>query len=78
MGDVDCGARTMPPVAGWMCRYSGIRFSDSAFYAGCCQIRVRSRRGFVSPGSYGLHMVLLALTMLYVGGIGPSSAALGA
>jgi branched-chain amino acid transport system permease protein len=35
--------------------------------------------GFVSPEVFGLHMVVLAFTMLYVGGIGTvAGAALGA
>jgi branched-chain amino acid transport system permease protein len=35
--------------------------------------------GFVSPEVYGLHMVVLAFTMLYVGGIGTvAGSALGA
>jgi branched-chain amino acid transport system permease protein len=29
--------------------------------------------GFVSPEVYGLHMVVLAFTMLYVGGIGTAA-----
>jgi branched-chain amino acid transport system permease protein len=51
-------------------RYKLIAFLISAFYAGAAGSLFVHAVGFVSPEVYGLHMVVLAFTMLYVGGIG--------
>lgn len=60
-------------------RYKLIAFLISAFYAGTAGSLFVHAVGFVSPEVYGLHMVVLAFTMLYVGGIGTvAGAALGA
>ena len=60
-------------------RYKLIAFLISAFYAAVAGSLFVHAVGFVSPEVYGLHMVVLAFTMLYVGGIGTiAGAALGA
>jgi branched-chain amino acid transport system permease protein len=60
-------------------RYKLIAFLISAFYAGTAGSLFVHAVGFVSPEVYGLHMVVLAFTMLYVGGIGTiAGATLGA
>jgi branched-chain amino acid transport system permease protein len=60
-------------------RYKLIAFLISAFYAGAAGSLFVHAVGFVSPEVYGLHMVVLAFTMLYVGGIGTiAGATLGA
>src|SRR4051795_2779219 len=60
-------------------RYKLIAFLISAFYAAIAGSLFVHAVGFVSPEVYGLHMVVLAFTMLYVGGIGTvAGAALGA
>jgi branched-chain amino acid transport system permease protein len=60
-------------------RYKLIAFLISAFYAALAGSLFVHAVGFVSPEVYGLHMVVLAFTMLYVGGIGTvAGAALGA
>jgi branched-chain amino acid transport system permease protein len=60
-------------------RYKLIAFLISAFYAAVAGSLFVHAVGFVSPEVYGLHMVVLAFTMLYVGGIGTIvGAALGA
>jgi branched-chain amino acid transport system permease protein len=51
-------------------RYKLIAFLISAFYAAVAGSLFVHAVGFVSPEVYGLHMVVLAFTMLYVGGIG--------
>lgn len=51
-------------------RYKLIAFLISAFYAGVAGSLFVHAVGFVSPEVFGLHMVVLAFTMLYVGGIG--------
>ena len=51
----------------------------SAFYAGLAGSLFVHAVGFVSPEVFGLHMVVLAFTMLYIGGIGTfAGPALGA
>jgi branched-chain amino acid transport system permease protein len=50
-------------------RYKLIAFLISAFYAGVAGSLFVHAVGFVSPEVFGLHMVVLAFTMLYVGGI---------
>ena len=50
--------------------YKLIAFLVSAFYAGVAGSLFVHVVGFVSPEVFGLHMVVLAFTMLYVGGIG--------
>ena len=60
-------------------RYKLIAFLISAFYAAVAGSLFVHAVGFVSPEVFGLHMVVLAFTMLYVGGIGTvAGAALGA
>ena len=60
-------------------RYKLVAFLISAFYAALAGSLFVHAVGFVSPEVYGLHMVVLAFTMLYVGGIGTiGGAALGA
>jgi branched-chain amino acid transport system permease protein len=60
-------------------RYKLVAFLISAFYAALAGSLFVHAVGFVSPEVYGLHMVVLAFTMLYVGGIGTvTGAALGA
>jgi branched-chain amino acid transport system permease protein len=60
-------------------RYKLVAFLISAFYAGAAGSLFVHAVGFVSPEVYGLHMVVLAFTMLYVGGIGTvAGSALGA
>src|SRR5437588_10840401 len=60
-------------------RYKLIAFLISAFYAAVAGSLFVHAGGFVSPEVYGLHMVVLAFTMLYVGGIGTlAGSALGA
>ena len=59
--------------------YKLAAFLISAFYAAVAGSLFVHAVGFVSPEVYGLHMVVLAFTMLYVGGIGTiAGAALGA
>jgi branched-chain amino acid transport system permease protein len=59
--------------------YKLIAFIISAFYAGVAGSLFVHAVGFVSPEVFGLHMVVLAFTMLYVGGIGTfAGPALGA
>ncbi len=59
--------------------YKLIAFLISAFYAGIAGSLFVHAVGFVSPEVYGLHMVVLTFTMLYVGGIGTvAGPALGA
>jgi branched-chain amino acid transport system permease protein len=50
--------------------YKLLAFMISAFYAGVAGSLFVYAVGFVSPEVFGLHMVVLAFTMLYVGGIG--------
>ena len=60
-------------------RYKLAAFLVSAFYAALAGSLFVHAVGFVSPEVFGLHMVVLAFTMLYVGGIGTiAGAALGA
>src|SRR5919198_778441 len=60
-------------------RYKLVAFLISAFYAALAGSLFVHAVGFVSPEVFGLHMVVLAFTMLYVGGIGTvAGAALGA
>jgi branched-chain amino acid transport system permease protein len=60
-------------------RYKVVAFLISAFYAALAGSLFVHAVGFVSPEVFGLHMVVLAFTMLYVGGIGTvAGAALGA
>ncbi len=60
-------------------RYKLGAFLISAFYAAVAGSLFVHAVGFVSPEVFGLHMVVLAFTMLYVGGIGTvAGAALGA
>jgi len=60
-------------------RYKLTAFLISAFYAGVAGSLFVHAVGFVSPEVYGLHMVVLVFTMLYVGGIGTvAGPALGA
>ena len=59
--------------------YKLIALLISALYAGVAGSLFVHAVGFVSPEVYGLHMVVLAFTMLYVGGIGTvTGSALGA
>jgi branched-chain amino acid transport system permease protein len=59
--------------------YKLMAFMISAFYAGIAGSLFVYAVGFVSPEVFGLHMVVLAFTMLYVGGIGTfAGPALGA
>jgi branched-chain amino acid transport system permease protein len=59
--------------------YKLVAFMISAFYAGIAGSLFVHAVGFVSPEVFGLHMVVLAFTMLYVGGIGTfAGPALGA
>jgi branched-chain amino acid transport system permease protein len=51
-------------------RYKLAAFLVSAAYAALAGSLFVHVVGFVSPEVYGLHMVILAFTMLYVGGIG--------
>lgn len=50
--------------------YKLIALLISAFYAGLAGSLFVHAVGFVSPEVFGLHMVVLAFTMLYIGGIG--------
>ena len=60
-------------------RYKLIAFMISAAYAALAGSLFVHAVGFVSPEVFGLHMVVLAFTMLYVGGIGTvAGPALGA
>jgi branched-chain amino acid transport system permease protein len=60
-------------------RYKLIALLISAFYAALAGSLFVHAVGFVSPEVFGLHMVVLAFTMLYVGGIGTvAGPALGA
>ena len=60
-------------------RYKLVAFLVSAVYAAVAGSLFVHVVGFVSPEVFGLHMVVLAFTMLYVGGIGTiAGAALGA
>jgi branched-chain amino acid transport system permease protein len=59
--------------------YKLLAFMISAFYAGVAGSLFVHAVGFVSPEVFGLHMVVLAFTMLYIGGIGTfAGPALGA
>ena len=59
--------------------YKLLAFMISAFYAGVAGSLFVHTVGFVSPEVFGLHMVVLAFTMLYIGGIGTfAGPALGA
>ena len=59
--------------------YKLLAFMISAFYAGIAGSLFVHTVGFVSPEVFGLHMVVLAFTMLYIGGIGTfAGPALGA
>jgi branched-chain amino acid transport system permease protein len=59
--------------------YKLLAFVISAFYAGVAGSLFVHTVGFVSPEVFGLHMVVLAFTMLYIGGIGTfAGPALGA
>ncbi len=59
--------------------YKLVAFLISAFYAGVAGSLFVHAVGFVSPEVYGLHMVVLDFSMLYVGGIGTvAGSALGA
>lgn len=51
-------------------RYKLIAFVIAAVYAALAGSLFVHFVGFVSPEVYGLHMVILGFTMLYVGGIG--------
>lgn len=51
-------------------RYKLIAFVVAAVYAAVAGALFVHFVGFVSPEVYGLHMVILGFTMLYVGGIG--------
>lgn len=51
-------------------RYKLVSFMISAGYAALAGWLFVHVVGFVSPEVYGMHMVVLAFTMLYVGGIG--------
>jgi branched-chain amino acid transport system permease protein len=60
-------------------RYKLVALLISAFYAALAGSLFVHAVGYVSPEVFGLHMVVLAFTMLYVGGIGTvAGAALGA
>ncbi|HEX4411296.1 MAG TPA: branched-chain amino acid ABC transporter permease [Xanthobacteraceae bacterium] len=50
--------------------YKLVAFLISAFYAGVAGTLFVHAVGFVSPEVFGLHMVVLTFTMLYVGGTG--------
>lgn len=50
--------------------YKLVAFMISACYAGVAGSLFVHAVGFVSPEVFGLHMVVLAFTMLYIGGIG--------
>jgi branched-chain amino acid transport system permease protein len=54
-------------------RYKLLAFLISAGYAALAGSLFVHVVGFVSPEVYGLHMVVLAFTMLYVGGIGTAA-----
>jgi branched-chain amino acid transport system permease protein len=54
-------------------RYKLVAFLISAVYAALAGSLFVHIVGFVSPEVYGLHMVVLAFTMLYVGGIGTAA-----
>jgi branched-chain amino acid transport system permease protein len=51
-------------------RYKLVAFVIAAVYAAVAGSLFVHFVGFVSPEVYGLHMVILGFTMLYVGGIG--------
>ncbi|MFN0161566.1 MAG: branched-chain amino acid ABC transporter permease, partial [Burkholderiales bacterium] len=51
-------------------RYKLIAFVIAAVYAALAGSLFAHTVGFVSPEVFGLHMVVLGFTMLYVGGIG--------
>jgi branched-chain amino acid transport system permease protein len=53
--------------------YKLVAFLISAAYAALAGSLFVHIVGFVSPEVYGLHMVVLAFTMLYVGGIGTAA-----
>ena len=53
--------------------YKLMAFLLSAAYAALAGSLFVHVVGFVSPEVYGLHMVVLAFTMLYVGGIGTAA-----
>jgi branched-chain amino acid transport system permease protein len=54
-------------------RYKLMAFLVSAAYAALAGTLFVHVVGFVSPEVFGLHMVVLAFTMLYVGGIGTAA-----
>jgi branched-chain amino acid transport system permease protein len=54
-------------------RYKLLAFLVSAAYAALAGTLFVHVVGFVSPEVFGLHMVVLAFTMLYVGGIGTAA-----
>jgi branched-chain amino acid transport system permease protein len=54
-------------------RYKLLAFLISAVYAALAGSLFVHIVGFVSPEVFGLHMVVLAFTMLYVGGIGTAA-----
>jgi branched-chain amino acid transport system permease protein len=54
-------------------RYKLLAFLISAVYAALAGSLFVHIVGFVSPEVFGLHMVVLAFTMLYVGGIGTAT-----
>jgi branched-chain amino acid transport system permease protein len=54
-------------------RYKLMAFLVSAAYAALAGTLFVHMVGFVSPEVFGLHMVVLAFTMLYVGGIGTAA-----
>jgi len=54
-------------------RYKLVAFLVSAAYASLAGTLFVHVVGFVSPEVFGLHMVVLAFTMLYVGGIGTAA-----
>ncbi len=59
--------------------YKLVALLISAFYAGLAGSLFVHAVGFVSPEVFGLHMVVLGFTMLYIGGIGTfTGPALGA
>lgn len=53
--------------------YKLVAFMISAIYAGVAGSLFVHAVGFVSPEVFGLHMVVLGFTMLYIGGIGTFS-----
>ena len=49
-----------------------VAFVASAVYAAVAGSLLAHAVGYVSPEVFGLHMVILGFTMLYVGGVGTS------